>query len=293
MGPVGWGTPADVIRVGVSGWSYPRWRGDFYPKGLRQRDELGYAAERMTTVELNGSFYSLQRPSSYLSWRDATPEDFVLAVKGSRYVTHLKRLRDIDQALANFFASGPLLLGPKLGPFLWQLPERIEYDAGLMGRFYAALPRTTTGVAELAARHDERVPEDRAHTTTDAERPVRHVLEARHPSFAEPEALAQLREHGIGCVIADTAGRFPRLDAVTSETVYVRLHGETRLYYGGYSPDSLDRWAERCREWAESPGVSDVLVYFDNDADGRAPYDAVALLERVGRVGLEPTTQGL
>ncbi|GAB3868304.1 DUF72 domain-containing protein [Nocardioides maradonensis] len=271
-----------MIRVGVSGWSYPRWRGDFYPRGLRQRDELGYVGERMTTVELNGSFYSLQRPSSYLGWSEATPDDFVLAVKGSRYITHLKRLRDVEQALANFLASGPLVLGPKLGPVLWQLPERVAYDADLLEHFLRLLPRTTRAAAELADHHDERVPEDRAHTTTDADRPLRHVLEARHPSFAQPSAIAQLREHDIGCVVADSAGRFPCIDAVTSPVVYVRLHGESKLYDGGYPDASLDRWAQRCRHWADSPGVTDVLVYFDNDADGRAPYDAVALLERLG-----------
>lgn len=271
-----------MIRVGVSGWSYPRWRGDFYPRGLRQRDELGYVAERMTSVELNGSFYSLQRPSSYLAWREATPADFVMAVKGSRYITHLKQLRDVEQALANFLASGPLVLGPKLGPLLWQLPERLTYDAAVLESFFRLLPRTTQGAAELAGRHDERVPEDRAHTTVDVDRPLRHVLEARHPSFAEPAAIAQLRENEIGCVIADTAGRFPRIDAVTGPVVYVRLHGESKLYSGGYPDASLDHWAQRCRQWSDSPGVSDVLVYFDNDADGRAPYDAVALLERLG-----------
>ena len=270
-----------MIRVGVSGWSYPRWRGDFYPPGLRQRDELGYVAERMSSVELNGSFYSLQRPSSYVSWSEATPADFVLAVKGSRYITHLKRLRDVEQPLANFLASGPLVLGPKLGPLLWQLPERLEHDADLLEQFFRLLPRTTRAAADLAGHHDERVPEDRAHTAVDVDRPLRHVLEARHPSFAEPSAIAQLREHDIGCVVADTAGRFPVVDAVTSSVVYVRLHGEKKLYAGGYSAASLDRWAERCRQWAGSPGVTDVLVYFDNDSDGRAPYDAVALLERL------------
>jgi uncharacterized protein YecE (DUF72 family) len=275
------GYPGRVIRVGVSGWSYARWRGDFYPRGLRQKDELAYVAERTTAAELNGSFYSLQRPSSYLTWRGATPPGFMLAVKGSRFITHLKRLRDVERPLANFLASGPLALEDKLGPMLWQLPERMEHDPDVMERFYRLLPRTTAEAAAMALDHDDRVPLDRAHTTVTQDRPLRHVLEFRNTSFCRPEAIALMREHGIGCVVADTAGRWPQADAVTSETVYVRLHGETALYAGGYSAASLDRWADRCRAWAATDGVEDVYVFFDNDIDGRAPYDAVDLLARL------------
>ena len=175
---------------------------------------------------------------------------------------------------------------------LGYLAERMEHDAGLMERFYRLLPRTTASAAALARQHDQRVPEGRAHTDAEEDRPLRHVLEFRNPSFCQPEAIGQMREHGVGCVIADTAGRWPMADAITSETVYVRLHGEERLYAGGYAPATLDHWARRCRDWAATDGVEDVFVHFDNDSDGRAPYDAMALLDRVGRVGLEPTTQG-
>jgi uncharacterized protein YecE (DUF72 family) len=266
------------IRVGTSGWSYAGWRGDFYPKGLVQKRELAYLAERMQSLEINGSFYSLQRPSSYASWRDATPADFVFAVKGGRFITHLKKLREVEAPLANFFASGVLALGPKLGPVLWQLPEILQYDAGLMESFYELLPRTTAEASALAERHDDRLQGDRVLTSYDADRPIRHVLEFRHKSFCADESFDQMRRHDIGCVIADTAGRWPEAEAVTNDVVYVRLHGDKELYTSGYTPAALDRWAAKCRAWAEE---GDVYVYFDNDAKGYAPHDALGLIERV------------
>lgn len=267
------------VRVGTSGWSYPRWRGDFYPAGLPRDQELAHLADHLTSVEINASFYALQRPSSYAAWRRSVGDDFVLALKGGRFVTHLKRLRDVETALANFWASGPLALGPTLGPVLWQLPANLAFDADRLRAFFDLLPRSTPAAAELAARHDDKVSEDRACVSSDHHGPVRHVLEARHPSFTRPEALDLLREHDIGCVVADSGGTWPEIDAVTSEVVYVRLHGHTELYASGYAPSSLDRWAERCREWS---GRAEVFVYFDNDARGRAPYDAVSLLSRLG-----------
>ena len=266
------------IRVGISGWTYAGWRGDFYPTGLVHRLELAYAAERLGSIEVNGSFYSLQRPSSYRSWREQTPDDFVFSVKGGRYITHLKRLVDVETPLANFFASGVLALGPKLGPLLWQLPENLPYDADRMADFFALLPRTTTSAAELAEQHDAKVPDDRALTTAAEQRSLRHALEFRSPTFCTPEAVAQLREHDIACVVADTARRFPRTEQDTSDFRYVRLHGDEELYASGYSAEALARWAEKCRAWAAE---GDVFVYFDNDAKGYAPYDAMALVERL------------
>ena len=267
------------IRVGISGWTYPAWRGDFYPKGLVHRRELEYASERLGSIEINGSFYSLQRPTSYESWRDQTPDDFVFSVKGGRFITHLKRLAGVETALANFFASGVLALGPKLGPVLWQLPENLAFDAGRVDDFLAQLPRTTTAAAELARGHDDKVPEDRALTTTDADRPIRYALEFRSPTFETPEAIGLLREHDVACVVADTAGRWPRVEQRTSDFAYVRLHGDKELYASGYTPKALDTWAEKCRAWARD---GDVFVYFDNDAKGYAPHDAMALIERLG-----------
>ena len=269
------------IRVGISGWTYPGWRGDFYPAGLPQRAELGYAAERMTSIEINGSFYSLQRPSSYARWRDETPEGFVFAVKGGRFITHMKRLRDVDAPLANFYASGVLALRDRTGPFLWQLPPTLGFDADLLEDFLGRLPRTSDEAASLAQRHDGRLEGDRLLVTADATRPLRHALEVRHDSFREPAALAVAERHGVALVVADTAGRWPLLETPTTDFVYIRLHGDAELYTSGYSAAALDRWAERCRSWSD--GGHDVYAYFDNDAKGYAPHDAMALIDRVGR----------
>jgi uncharacterized protein YecE (DUF72 family) len=269
------------IRVGISGWTYSGWRGDFYPRGLPQKRELAYAAERLDTIEINGSFYSLQRPSSYATWRDQTSDDFVFAVKGGRFITHMKRLRDVEAPLANFFASGVLALGPKLGPVLWQLPERLTFDADLLAGFFALLPRTVGEAAALARRHDDKLDDDRAFTRAPrglADQRVRHALEFRHDSFCTDEAFALLREHDVACVVADTAKRWPMAEQVTSDLVYVRLHGDQELYASGYGDTALDDWAEKCRRWSEH---ADVVVYFDNDAKGYAPHDAVRLRERL------------
>jgi len=264
--------------VGTSGWRYAPWRGDFYPAGLRQRDELRYLGERLRTVELNGSFYSLQRPSSYERWREETPEDFVFAVKGSRFISHLRALRDTDQALANFFASGLLALGRKLGPVLWQLPERSRFDEAVLDRFLGSLPRDTEEAAALAARHDERL-EGRAFTEAGARRPIRYALEVRHASFVDEALFALLRRHGVALVVADTAGRWPLLRETTSSFQYLRLHGSRELYASGYLDHELDAWAEEIRGWL-SEG-QDVYAYFDNDIHGHAPFDALALARRL------------
>jgi len=269
---------AGRVRVGISGWTYAPWRGTFYPKGLRQRDELAYVAERMSSVEINGSFYALQRPKSYRSWREQTSDDFVFAVKGGRFITHMKRLADVETPLANFFASGVLALGPTLGPVLWQLPPTFQFDAERLSAFFDLLPRTTEQAAALAKHHDDRVGDD-ALTETEADRPVRHALEVRHASFVDAGLPDLLREHDVGLVVADTAGKWPLLREVTSDFAYVRLHGDTELYASGYGADALDTWAASVREWADAG--ADVYVYFDNDMKVRAPYDAMALSERL------------
>jgi uncharacterized protein YecE (DUF72 family) len=271
------------VHVGISGWRYPAWRGDFYPKGLPQRRELAFAAEHLTSIEINGSFYSLQRPSSYAAWRaDATAArpDFVFAVKGGRYISHLKRLVDVDTALANFFASGLLALGPTLGPVLWQLPERLRFDAEVLDGFFCRLPRTTADAAVLAKRHDDKVPDDRALTTEEDDLPLRYALEFRSSTFATADAYDVLRRHGVATVLADTAGRWPKVEEDTGPIRYVRLHGDQELYASGYTDRSLDGWAERCRAWAGAG--QDVFVYFDNDIKGFAPHDAMRLIDRLG-----------
>ncbi len=235
-----------TIRVGISGWRYPPWRGDFYPKGLPQRRELEYAASQLTSIEINGSFYSLQRPSSYVKWRAEVPDDFVFAVKGGRFITHMKRLKDVEVPLANFFASGVLALDDALGPILWQLPATFPYDEQVLADFFALLPRTTTEAAQLAAtRHDEKLTGDKLWSGEVAERPLRYALEPRHHSFASDEAVAQLSECEVALVVADSAGKWPRFEQAVGPQVYARLHGDTELYASGYTDAALDQWADR------------------------------------------------
>lgn len=267
-----------MVRIGISGWRYAPWRGIFYPQGLRQADELAFAAERFDSVEINGSFYSLQRPESYATWRDATPEKFVFAVKGSRYITHMKRLRDVDVAAANFWASGVLELEGKLGPVLWQFPPSLAFD-DRFASFFADLPRTTRAAARVGRRHDRRVP--RPAFGSGVERPLRHAVEVRHPSFACEESLALLRRHGIALVVADSAGHFPYFEEVTSDFVYIRLHGAEKLYASGYSSTAIAHWAELVNAFGKR---GDVYVYFDNDVKAHAPFDAQALAKAMRRL---------
>ncbi|MBV9162065.1 MAG: DUF72 domain-containing protein [Pseudonocardiales bacterium] len=284
-----------AIHVGTSGWVYPPWRGTFYPPGLPHRRELEYLSRLVNTVEINGSFYSLQRPSSYQSWAAQTPRDFVFAVKGGRFITHMKKLRDVETPLANFFASGVLALGAKLGPLLWQLPPTVAFDSDRLDSFLHLLPRSTAQAAALAERHDQRL-NGRAWTSTDADRPVRHTLEVRHPSYRDPALIELLRAHGVALVVADTAGSWPYLEDVTADFVYIRLHGDTELYVSGYTGEALDVWAQRIRGWqaGNSPRTEytlappapvrprEVFVYFDNDAKVHAPGDAISLAQRLG-----------
>jgi uncharacterized protein YecE (DUF72 family) len=275
---------APPVHVGLSGWSYPKWQGDFYPQDLPAARRLQFVAEHFDTVEVNGSFYSLQRPTTYQRWYDATPRGFVLALKGGRFVTHLKRLRDVRQGLANYFASGPLVLAEKLGPVLWQLPASITFDEDLIATFLAQLPRTTTAAAELAGSHDDKL-RGRTALEVDAERPIRHALEVRHRSFDDPRYYDLLSRHDVANVVSDSP-TWPIFDHRTTDLTYVRLHGHSELYTSGYSGASLDSWAVRCRQWSEG---GPVYVYFDNDAKGRAPHDALGLLERLDLTSRVPS----
>ncbi len=285
-----------TVRIGISGWTYARWRGVFYPERLPHRQELSYATRQFASIEINGTFYGLQKPESFARWRDETPDDFVFAVKGSRYITHMRRLNDIDAQLSNFFASGLLRLGPKLGPILWQFPPRMAFDAGRFDAFFRLLPRDTKEAETLARRHDDRLT-GRSWLTSDVEQPIRHAVEIRNDSFRSRQFIELLRQYGIALVCADTVD-WPRLMDVTSDFVYCRLHGSQELYVSGYDEQALDSWARRVRAWAQGgepadaervlgpslrrPAGRDVYLYFDNDAKVRAPADAKGLAERLG-----------
>jgi uncharacterized protein YecE (DUF72 family) len=267
-----------LIRVGISGWRYAPWRGVFYPEGLAQRRELEYCARHFSTVEINGSFYSLQRPEYYAAWYRETPPGFVFAVKGSRYITHMLRLTNIERPLANFFASGILNLRDKLGPFLWQFPEMFHFKPERLEPFFELLPRDTEQALGLARRRDARMT-GRSRLAIDANRPLRHAIEVRHASFMCNDFIRLLRKHCIGLVVADTAGKWPKMFDVTADFVYVRLHGDKLIYASGYTSRALDEWASRIRVWHRR---ADVYVYFDNDVKVRAPYDAQALARKLG-----------
>jgi uncharacterized protein YecE (DUF72 family) len=280
------------IRVGLSGWRYPPWRGVFYPRGLPQRRELEYASRRFSTIEINGSFYSLQRPEFYARWRDETPPGFVFSVKGPRFVTHMLKLRNCEQAVANFFASGIANLGDKLGPILWQLPPMVRFNADVLAPFLALLPRDTDQAAALARRRNEKV-KGRARLAFGACRPLRHALEIRHETFVDEAFVDLLRRERVALVVADTAGKWPLVEDLTADFVYVRLHGDEVLYVSGYGDVALERWSRRLIVWSEGGAPDDakcisripsapcagrdVFCYFDNDAKVMAPRDAHAL----------------
>jgi uncharacterized protein YecE (DUF72 family) len=283
------------IRIGISGWRYAPWRKIFYPAELAQHRELEFAARAFASIEINGSFYSLQTPQSYETWYRQTPADFVFSVKGPRYVTHILRLKNARKPLANFFASGIFNLREKLGPFLWQFPPSLRYDPALFETFFSLLPRDTAAALKLARARETRM-HGRSSLRIDATRPMRHAVEIRHASFATPDFVAQLRHHDVALVVADTAGKWPYLEDATSDFMYLRLHGDRELYASGYSEAALDRWARRIRAWSAGreprdarrvAGASkeaiarDIYCYFDNDVKVRAPFDADRLMQKL------------
>lgn len=283
-------------RIGLSGWRYEPWRGIFYPATLAQKRELEFASRAFSSIEINGSFYSLQTPASYAAWRDATPEDFMFSVKGGRYITHILRLKDIERPLANFFASGVFNLAEKLGPFLWQFPPSLRFDEKLFADFLALLPADTDAALRLARRRDTRM-HGRSRLTVTHASPLRHAVEVRHESFACAEFVRLLRRHNVALVVADTAGKWPYLEDVTADFMYLRLHGDKEIYASGYTEAALDRWAGRIKAWstgkephdaqrasdqpARKARGRDVFCYFDNDVKVRAPFDADRLMQKL------------
>lgn len=283
------------IRVGISGWRYEGWQGTFYPEKLAQKKELRYASERLNSIELNGSFYSLQRPSSFKTWSDDTPDDFIFSVKGPRFITHIRRLKDCEGPVANFCAQGILRLGKKLGPILWQLPPTSKCDPEVLDRFLKLLPRTHKEAAAVGANHD-RFMNGRAWLEVEQDAPLRHAVEVRHQSFACEEYVALLRKHHVASVVADTP-QWPRLFDITADFMYCRLHGSEKLYSSGYTSEALDEWAARVLAWSRGEEVKDgdkasaqdgpkhssrdVFVYFDNDQKVRSPYDAQSLQKKI------------
>lgn len=284
---------AGMVYAGISGWTYPKWRGVFYPEGLVQKKELHYASRAFTSIEINGTHYALQKPKSFEKWRDEVPDDFVFSVKATRFITHIRRLKECEEPLANFFASGLLILGPKLGPILWQLPPSFHYEEERLEAFLKLLPHNGEDAERLAG--EATLAKDRVWTKAQKGSRFRHCMEVRHDSFMVSEFFAQLRRYDVAFVLADTAGKWPYAEDVTSDFMYLRLHGDSELYVSGYTEEAISYWAARVRQWRSgrqpgdarlvtkrakpSAGERDVFVYFDNDAKVKAPRDAKRLIE--------------
>jgi uncharacterized protein YecE (DUF72 family) len=282
--------------IGISGWTYAGWRTHFYPDDVPARRELDFAARQFNSIEINGTFYRLQRPENFEAWHDRTPDGFRFAVKASRFITHMKQLREPQTPLANFFASGVLRLEEKLGPVLWQFAARTRYDRERFESFLQLLPHSESDASALARKHDARV-DGRASYHTHTDRRIRHVFEVRHDSFMCDDFLDLLRRYDCALVFSDAAADWPYAEDVTGDIVYLRLHGAEQLYSSGYDEASLDRWARKVKDWmagrepddaqragsrpaAPAPG-RDAYVYFDNDAKVHAPFDAMELADRL------------
>jgi uncharacterized protein YecE (DUF72 family) len=262
-----------TIRIGIGGWTYEPWRGTFYPPKWPQKRELEYAASQMTAIEINGTYYSSFKPASFANWAAAVPEGFVFTVKASRYCTNRKVLADAGESIERFVGQGIVELGDKLGPILWQFMATKKFDADDMAAFLKLLPASHAGV------------------------PLRHAVQVRHDSFADPAFVAMARGANVAIVHADSAD-YPAIADVTADFVYARLESADAANPAGYTDTALDGWASAARAWqaggqpegllyviADAPAKMqrDTFVFFINGAKERAPQGAMALIERVKR----------
>jgi uncharacterized protein YecE (DUF72 family) len=261
-----------TIRVGIGGWTFAPWRGVFYPRGLPHSQELRHATAHVTSIEINGTFYRTQSPASFRKWAAEAPEGFVFALKAPRYATHRKVLAEAGESIERFYESGPLELGDKLGPVLWQFAPFKKFDPEDFGAFLALLPRELKG------------------------RALRHVVETRHPSFADPKAVELLRAQGVALAILDST-KHPVIEDLTADFVYARLERAQAAEPTGYAEKALDRWSERFGAWAKGGEPADAtrllakpapkakardcFVYFISGAKERNPAAAMAMIERL------------
>lgn len=280
--------------IGISGWRYAPWRNNFYPKGLVQKKELYFASRSVNSIEINGSFYALQTPERYAGWYADTPDNFIFSVKAPRYITHIRRLNDVEEPIANFFASGPLELKEKLGAMLWQFPPSFKFNEQQFHQFLQMLPKTAGEALSITRKYhpDFNLPEQ-----VQKKRELRHAVEIRNQTFVDETFIALLRRYNVAFVIADTARRWPYAEDITSDFVYMRLHGDTELYRSGYSEEAIDHWYRRIKSWSQ--GIQprdakliakrtklhdslDVYCYFDNTDKLWAPQDARQLSHLLG-----------
>lgn len=261
------------IRIGMSGWTFEGWKSEFYPKGLSAKKELAFASRKVNSIELNGTFYRLQTPTTFQKWHDETPDDFVFSVKAPQYITHIRRLKEIEEPLATFLASGPLRLGKKLGPILWQFPPNVMLKDNRFEEFLKILPMDTKNAAKYSKGHSDKI--KAAHTKCEVDQPLRHAFEFRHPSFANKDFIAMLGEHNVAFVFAHTGT--PYLEECTADFVYARMHGKDKEQKKGYSNSFLVEWADKVKKWTKSK--RDVFIYFDDEEKIFAPRDALKLAQ--------------
>lgn len=260
-----------IIRIGIGGWTYEPWRGTFYPETLAQKRELAYAAEHVTAIEINSTYYSRQKPATFASWAAAVPDGFVFSLKASRYCTNRKVLAEAGESIAKFVEQGIVELGDKLGPILWQFMATKQFDADDFAAFLTLLPGKQNGIA------------------------LRHAIQVRHASFAVPAFVALCRDAGVAIVYAESAD-YPAIADVTGDFVYARLESAEERFVAGYAPQALDDWAAKVTLWAAGgrpeglPYVTDTappqtpretFVFFINGAKVRAPHGAMALIDRL------------
>lgn len=262
---------AAKIYTGVGGWTYAPWRGVFYPKGLPHARELEYAGQHLTSIEINGTFYSTQSPKTYRKWASEVPDGFMFALKGPRYAVNRRVLAEAGDSITRFLESGITELGPKLGPLLWQFAPHKKYDEADFGAFLDLLPKAFDG-----------------HT-------LRHVVEVRNETFKTPAFIAALRQRNIAICYAEHDS-YTEIADVTADFVYARLQKGDEKLKAGYPPKALDQWAQRAEAWAKGGAPADlpcidkkaaaktprdVFIYFIHEAKLRAPAAAMALIERL------------
>lgn len=263
-------------HIGVSGWNYEPWRGTFYPEDLSQKNELYFASRALNTIEINGTFYSLQKPKSFKHWYEETPDDFIFSVKAHRYITHIKLLKNAEEGVANFFRSGVLELKEKLGPILWQLPPRMKFDAEKVEKFLKFLPQNFSEAVKLAKSNKYRHWKKGADVSLkiDKNRRIHHAMEVRNDSFKDKKFIALLKKYNVALVVADAEGTWPYFEEQTSDFMYCRLHGKDKLYESGYDKKAIAKWAKKLSGWRKKRNV---FVYFDNTDKVKAPDNARTL----------------
>lgn len=287
------------VRIGISGWKYEGWEGSFYPEELAAKKQLSYASHAFSSIEINGTFYSMQTPKSFIRWYEETPDNFVFSVKANRYITHIRRLNDIKIPLANFFASGILELKEKLGPILWQFPPSMRFDPERFEDFLKLLPHSVSEALHLgkSATFNRHHLKGKKFSNS----PIRHAIEIRHDSFLNPEFIDLLRLYRVALVFADTAGKWPYMEDITADFLYLRLHGDEILYESGYDEKTLQFWARRLEKWHKggeskdrltltdiypSARKRDIYLYFDNDLKVKAPENAQSLIKKIHGIEL-------